>query len=130
MPTLLLAVAKWLCQKRVSFSWSGRCVYSMRLNHQNLAASIFRRDRPGRSASGASQLVGGRIVDLLGIQQSVEGAGKAQRGVLVQLGFGGAEASSAQEVRDLGTCVVKGHLVVSVAVDTRCGAARYVSYAG
>jgi len=51
--TLLLAVAKWLCQKRVIFSWSGRCVSSMRLNHQNLADSIF-LGSPRSAVSGAS----------------------------------------------------------------------------
>ena len=58
------------------------------------------------------QLVGGRIVHLLGVEESVEGAGEAQRGVLVELGFGCAEAGSAQKVRYLGTSVVKGHVGV------------------
>jgi len=55
------------------------------------------------------QLIRGRIIDLLGIEQSVERAVEAERHVLGELGFGRAEACSAQEVGDLRRGGVEGH---------------------
>ena len=79
---------------------------------------IVRVERERRDA-----LVGGRVVDLFGVEEAVEGAGEAERGVLVQLGFGGAKAGPAQRCATWERVESRAMRVVPSKVIRRWGAA-------
>ena len=97
--TLSLAVAKWPCQKSVSFSWSGVAVVAMRSSHQCWSWYSFSQSprspsvrNPGWTSAGAR----GEVEELVDGRRP--GLARQRR----DLGCRAAEAGSAEEVRDVG----------------------------